>query len=163
MRLCSLLLTVSLFAGACASAGDPAFRQTIGNASTTDAYESSIKIIERFHYEVLQDDTDSRNLRIETHWSSRPPFEDEAALGITRAESRLIVEGRARGHRSAGGVEGAEAPSPHFAVRIAVDNRVQTADNPDWTETVSTPMFRAYAESIAEEFANELNKSGVRR
>jgi hypothetical protein len=163
MRTSILVFWFCLLYAACASGGGAAFRQDVGNANRIDAYDLSVRIVDRFQYEVLREDTTANVLRIETHWQEREPFDDEAALGVTAAETRLVIDGRYRGVRDAGGVEGAAAPEGHFALRLAVDNRVRTADSSGWNESLSTQMFRDYAGRIAQDFQDDLSNIGVRR
>lgn len=154
------------FGAACASGGaggTAAYRQDVGIASEADAHDLVRMIVDRFQYQVLRDEVGSDALRIETYWRSRTPFDDERAQGIVAADSRLVIEGRARGYRDAGGIVDAAPPAPHYALRLAVDNRVRTRRGEGWDETVNTPMFHAYADDIARAFRDELLTLGVRR
>jgi hypothetical protein len=151
-----VLLVFVLFAAACASGGargTALYRRDIGNASEADALTLSHRIITRYHYEVFQQESQPI-IRIETHWRARPPFADEQAMGITNAESRLIVTARIRGDSEMGSI---------YNVQMQIENRVRVAGGPDWNETTNTPMFRAYADEIVREFKSDMMNIGVRR
>lgn len=151
-----LVLTLLSAAAACASGGggaSPVYRRDIGNASFVDALSRSELVLARSHYEILNLDT-IPFIRIETHWRPRPPFADEQTLGITEAESRVIVTARVRGETDIGSV---------YNVQMTVENRVRLAGGPDWNERTNTPMFREYADDITTMFKTEFVNIGVRR
>jgi hypothetical protein len=94
------------------------------------------------------------SIRIETHWKTRPPFEDERQLGITAAESRVIITGRIRGETTLGSV---------YNLRMIVENRVRPAGRSEWNESTNTTAFREHADAIVQEFRQEMLNIGVRR
>lgn len=146
------VLVAMLFA--CASGGGSArYQRDLGNASAVDAVTLSMRILSRFHYEVLSFDS-IPSIRIETHWKKRPPYVDEAALGITAAESRVIITGRVRGETTLGSI---------YNLRLAVENRVRPAGGAAWNESTNTSMFRNHADAIVEGFRQEMLNIGVRR
>ena len=148
-----MALTVAL-AFACASSGGSArYQRDLGNASAVDAVTLTMRVVSRFQYEVLSYDSIPL-IQIETHWKQRPPFEDETALGITAAESRVIITGRIRGETTMGSI---------YNLRMAVENRVRPAGLAEWNESTNTPMFREHADAIVQEFRQELLNIGVRR
>ncbi|MGH7467183.1 MAG: hypothetical protein ACRENP_04275 [Longimicrobiales bacterium] len=149
------ILTVAAFA-ACASGGgrgSAVYQREIGNASATDAVSRALLILSRNHFEVYQQEA-APFIRIETHWRTRRPFTDEVALGITNAESRVIVTARVRGETDVGSV---------YSVRMAVENRVKVGENMEWNDRTNTPMFRKFAEEMTGQFRTELINIGVRR
>src|SRR5688500_10658662 len=93
----SLLLVVVAVTSACASGGggSAVYRREIGNASLNDVLSRSRVILNRYQYEVLEQDS-LPFVMIETHWRERKPFADEAALGVTEAEPRMVISARAR-------------------------------------------------------------------
>jgi hypothetical protein len=155
MRSRFLFLTLFVITlGACASGGGSAlYRRDVGNASLTDAMDRSELILARNQYEI--EATDSIPfIRIETRWRPRAPFQDELALGITSAESRVIVTGRVRGETEVGSV---------YNVQLVVENRVRVAGGPEWNLNTNTAMFRGYADVMAEQLKTEFTNIGVRR
>jgi hypothetical protein len=157
MKTRMLLVLVLVLFAACASSGGGAamYQSEIGTASLIDAMRASELMINRYHYEVDERDT-IPFVRIQTHWRPRTPlFADEQALGITAAESRLIITARARG-------TGEEMSAVHN-VRLVVENRVRVAGSVEWNESTNTPMFKAYADKIRDDFKREFTNIGVRR
>jgi hypothetical protein len=154
VRRAVLLLVGLVLLGACAGGGRvaPVYQRDIGNASRADLLSRAMLILTRFHYEVHHQELDPE-IRIETHWRERPPFADEQVLGITHGENKVTVLGRVRG-------EAMDASVYH--IRMVVENRVRVAGGIDWNETVQTPMFRAYADSMTVEFRREISNIGVR-
>lgn len=150
------LAALTLLAVGCASAGgggSPLFRREIGTASKIDAYTLAMRVIQSFQYEVISEDT-SMVIRLETDWRPRRPFDDEVALGVTAAESRLIIDARPRGFSELGDI---------YTIYLTVENRLRVGNTPDWSESINTKMFQEYAEGIVEDYKRELRNIGVRR
>src|SRR5687768_8173456 len=85
MKLRSLLPVALLVLGACASgAGSALYRREVGSGSGRDAMIIIQRVAELHSYRIENVDT-LRDIRVETDWVKRPPFEDEAALGIEDA------------------------------------------------------------------------------
>jgi uncharacterized protein YcfL len=154
MRHIWKVAVVALLLVACGSAGGSAlFRREVGTASGPDALERGALVLKQFHYEVVREEQ-TPNLMLETNWLARSVFADEQELGISDAESRVIINGRQRVDTLLGSV---------YAMSIVVENRVRHAGSDAWVETVNTPMFAGYAESIAKRLEEELRTIGVRR
>jgi hypothetical protein len=156
MRLSSLLAATLLVLGAagCASTpgGTPLYRREIGQAAGPDAKRLAEQVIERHGYQV---DTyeETPEIRILTHWRHRLPFEDEQAGGITAAETRILVVARPRSHTELG---------TYYNIFFTMENRVGKAGDPAWDSTLDTPMFRAYADGIADDLRQLVANIGVR-
>lgn len=150
-----LLLLLVLLGAACASgrAGSPMFRRDIGTTSGPDAYILAEQVLHRHGYIIEQSDT-VPEIRIQTNWKPRQPMQDESALGITAAENRITVVARMRGQSDLGLI---------YNVSMTIENRVQVAGGSGWNETLNTPMFRAYADEIAEDYRQLVTNIGVRR
>lgn len=139
---------------ACAGSGNGSavFRADLGISTAVQSMTISERIFNQFQYTVERQD-DPPNLRMESEWRMRPPFEDERALGIVEAETRLIVTGRQRLETELGS---------QFAMTLMVENRVRAGTDGDWRDTYNTPQFREYARSIAERLEREFRTIGVR-
>ena len=146
-----------LVIAACASGGrtssSATFQRDIGIASEPDAIAIAERIIQRYQYEVIRTDP-VPNLRYETDWKKRVPFDDEHALGITDAENRLIITGRLRNTTDLGA---------NYDLNLTVENRVKVAGSLDWNEGTASARFQRYADEITQEFRKELQLIGVRR
>jgi hypothetical protein len=149
-----LLLAVATVLGACAGGrGTALYQKDVGTASMIDALDRANLVVTRHHYEVSELDS-IPIIRIETHWRQRPLFADEQALGITNAESRLIITARSRSETEVATL---------YNVRLIVENRVRVAGATEWNDRYSTPQFVAYADGITADFRRELQNIGVRR
>jgi hypothetical protein len=147
------VFAVAIAGTACGSTGGPRlYQKEVGLATRLDLERVATLNILRFHYEVAEHDS-IPFLRWETHWRPRRPFADEQELGITNAETRLVITGRSR----------SESESSTYATRVIVENRVRVAGDVDWNPNVNTPLFIAYADSISEEFRKEFANIGIRR
>jgi hypothetical protein len=156
MSLRGLLSGFALILAACASSGgggSALYRRDVGNASGVDAVSRSLLILNRFQYEVFDQDN-IPSIRIETHWKPRQPFADEKALGIQAAENRIVISANTRGQTNLGSL---------YNVRLVIENRVRTAGVEEWDEKTNTGMFRSYADGIAQALRTELSNIGVRR
>jgi hypothetical protein len=152
-RLILLAVTITVGVGACASGGGARlYQRDLGTASAPDLTRIVAYVLQRFHYEVADQDGEPV-LRWETYWQPRTPFTDESELGITGAETRIIVTGRSR----------SETQVTLYTSRLVVENRVRVANDGVWSDAINTPMFQVYADSVAEEFRTEFTKIGVRR
>ncbi len=143
---------VATVACASSSGGDAVFRAELGMSTASQSLTIGERIFSQFQYTVARTD-EPPNLRMESEWRLRPPFEDERALGIVEAESRLVLMGRQRMETELGS---------QFAMTLMVENRVRAGTDGDWVDTQNTPQFRAYARSIAERLEQEYRTVGVR-
>ena len=151
----ALLILAVAGVAACASGrgGSALYRKDIGTASLRDAVSLGLRIAQQFHYEIFQIDTVTE-IRILTHWKTRRPFADELALGVTSAETRMLIVGRQRGHTDMGSI---------YNVNVTLENRVQVAGSEDWNESLNTEMFRRHADEITGEYRKLITAIGVRK
>jgi len=148
-----LLVLISIAGCASANGGTALYRRDIGTASGPDAVTLAEQVINRRGYEVEHVET-TPEIRMLTKWKQRRPLADEQALGITAAESRIIVVGRQRGQTEMGSF---------YSINMTIENRVRVAGSPDWNEALNTEMFRAYADEISEDYRQLITNIGVRR
>jgi hypothetical protein len=154
MRLRYVFAAALLVVTACASgAGSALFRREVGNASGLDALNIAQRVAQQYTYQIESVDT-LRDIRVETEWLKRRPFEDETAAGIDDAESRLLIVARPRGQTVLG---------TNYSVILTVENRLRVQGSSAWNESLNTPMFTAYADKIAAEMKQLFTNIGVRR
>lgn len=150
-------LSTGIFAcllAACASAAPGTiFERSLGTASGPDAIERSGRVLREFQYEVDREEETPRLITIQTRWKRRSPFEDERAIGISAAETRVTVTARHRQETVAGAL---------YGVSLSIENRVQLASTTEWLGEHASPMYRTYADSLASRLQRELTV-GVRR
>src|SRR5690606_24236464 len=149
------VLLLALTASACASGsgGTALYRRDIGTASGLDAVELGLRLVQKHQYEVFSVDS-VPEIRILTHWRPRRLFTDEQALGITEAESRMLITARQRGQTELGSF---------YAINLTLENRIKAAGSPDWNEAVNTPQFVEYVHEITDEYRRWVRDIGVRR
>jgi hypothetical protein len=153
MRQTWLVPACLLVLNACASGGGSAlYRKEVGIASGRDALRVIQSVAQQYTYEIESADT-TREVRVETEWLKRRPFEDESALGIEDAESRLIVVGRPRGSNALG---------TSYSVMLTVENRLRAQGMSTWSESLNTAMFKAYADRIANTMKEWFTNIGTR-
>jgi hypothetical protein len=142
-----------LVLNACASgAGSALYRKEVGTASGRDALRVIQSVAEQYTYEIESVDT-TRDVRVETEWLKRRPFSDETAMGIEDAETRLLVVGRPRGSSTLG---------TSYSVMLTVENRLRVQGGASWSESLNTPMFKAYADRIANAMKEWFTNIGTR-
>ena len=148
------LVLVGVFTlNACASgAGSALYRKDVGIASGRDALRVIQSVAQQYTYEIESADT-TREVRVETEWLKRRPFEDESALGIEDAETRLLVVGRPRGTSALG---------TSYSVMLTVENRLRVQGTAAWNESLNTAMFKAYADRIANTMKEWFTNIGTR-
>jgi hypothetical protein len=148
------LVLVGVFTlNACASgAGSALYRKEVGTASGRDALRVIQSVAQQYTYEIELADT-TREVRVETEWLKRRPFEDESSMGIEDAESRLLVVGRPRGTSALG---------TSYSVMLTVENRLRVQGSAAWNESLNTPMFKAYADRIANTMKEWFTNIGTR-
>jgi hypothetical protein len=155
MILRRFVLLLVFLAASCASgrAGNPVYRRDIGTATLGDAVTLAEQVINRYGFEVEHQQTEP-DIRIVTHWKARAPLQDEATLGVTAAENRIIVTGRVRGMQELGAL---------YNVNMVIENRVQVARGSEWNEALNTAMFRTFADGISNDYRQLVANIGVRR
>jgi len=150
----SICGALALVLAACASAAPGSvFERSLGTASGTDALERSVRVLRLFQYEVDREEQTPRLITVQTRWKRRSPFEDEAALGISAAETRVTVTARFRQETVAGAL---------YGVSLSMENRVQLGSTTEWLGDHASPMYRTYADSLATGLQRELT-IGIRR
>jgi len=122
------------------------FERSVGTGSATDLIAVSTRVVRQNNFEIYKEDGAPR-IYIETRWKDRYPFDDEQALGATRAQTRLILRGTAHGTTPLG---------PLFKLDVSIENRLQLAVPDRWTENHATPEYRKYADRVTEDLRREL-------
>jgi hypothetical protein len=153
MRYGWLVLLGAFSLNACASgAGSALYRKEVGTASGRDALRVIQSVAQQYTYEIESVDT-TRDVRVETEWLKRRPFEDESAMGIEDAETRLMIVGRPRGSSVLG---------TSYSVMLTVENRLRVQGSAAWNESLNTAMFKAYADRIANTMKEWFTNIGTR-
>ncbi len=149
-----VLLLAACATGGAGSGGGVGLNWDLGAATSGDASEKTSRILQQYQYEFERSEGPP-NIYLLTRWKQRLPFDDERELGIELAQTRFIVEARAR-TRSPDGPD-------VYNVRLRVENLFQMRGGAgDWETTgVVTPEFRTYANGVAEEMRAAL-VSGIR-
>jgi hypothetical protein len=148
------LLTVGACAGGGQGRAGTFMERGVGLGTPVEIVEKTKRIFElhQFEIELEQGEPDIFYM---TRWRVRMPFEDEDALGVRQAESRVTVRARPRSPTAG---EGAV-----YRIDVTVDQRVMTALGEGWTQITLTQQAREYASRILADFRREFDVGGVRR
>jgi len=160
-----LLLSLSLSAGilvvfGCASAasggsgGGTSYRKDLGTVTPRDFSYHTRRIIQRYNYEMQQEDSTANYQQFITIWRHRTPHPDEAELGVVEIRTQLTLRARSRG----GGAAGSAVLQ---SAELIAENMARMGDSPEWILTVMTPLFKEYIDEIALELKTEFS-TGIR-
>lgn len=148
----ALVACAASSSGGAGDTGPASYKKALGTAGLIDIQNRVPKVLSRYQYEVERQDESPALLVIYTRWNGRYPLEDEIARGVTEAMTRLVLTARARART--GGTADVRV------VELTVENRVLLRDSTEW-RGLMTPMFKDYADKLADEFKTEL-LTGVR-
>lgn len=127
--------------------GDGGRYQTeIGTSSLRDIDEKSVRLLLQNQFHIERREV-GPVLLIETDWRERRPFDDEIAVGVERAQTRITLTGRPRGQTGLGTL---------YNLRMLVENRVLPVGSDEWSHAASTPEYQQWAEDLATELRREL-------
>ena len=122
----------------------------IGVATSSDLNAQGNDVLRRRQF-LVQQTMGPPAILIESEWRQRIPFEDEAAQGVTEAQSRIIIRGRERISPTSRAL---------FQVSFRMESQVKTADSQEWIELPATEELRDWAREIAREL--QLALQGMR-
>jgi hypothetical protein len=121
----------------------------VGRASRFDVLDKVEAILNREGYTVQERRDTGSLIQLGTSWTTREPFEDEAARGATECRTRILVEARRQGNDT-------------YAVVVRAENSTLTeADAGVWKALPPTPMFRGHVRELSNALALEID-AGVR-
>ena len=121
----------------------------VGRASRFDVLNKVETILNREGYTVQERRDTGSMIQLGTSWTTREPFEDEAARGATECRTRVVVEARRQGNDT-------------YAVVVRAENSTLTdADDGVWKALPPTPMFRGHVRELSQALALEID-AGVR-
>jgi hypothetical protein len=155
--LCSALLVLGCASGGSGKAAEApkaqasGFYKNIGDATLVDLEAKGKRILDRRSFHIVRQEGPPE-VYYETQWLAREPFDDERALGVVAAQSRVLLRGRERNTTW--------AKATTYTIDFYVENQVRRQGG-DFTEIPASKQFTQYARSIASEIENEL-RSGVR-
>lgn len=158
MKIKSLLITIILLSTAlvgCASSDtvrEQTYRSNLGTATDTDIQRVVPNILNRYNFTIYRDEITLDGIYYETEWKDRDLYDDERALGVTQARSRIYVTARPRT---------AQASSLH-RVNFEVQNEVMIEGDEDWNRETITDEAENYFSEIARTLRVEF-ESGIRR
>jgi hypothetical protein len=119
----------------------------VGRASRFDVLNKVEAILNRGGYTVQERRDTGSLIQLGTSWTTRQPFEDEAARGATESRTRVLVEARRQGNDT-------------YAVVVRAENSTLAEDGV-WKALPPTPMFREHVRELSSALALEID-SGVR-
>jgi len=147
------LVGALLFAAGCASGGggpgiqDPSlFRRDMGRATYLDIREGVDKILTKYGFNVWRFQENFSSLYFETDWLMREPYPEERDLGVERARSRIILEGRRSGDL--------------FRLRFSAENEVWLRG--EWQRIALNDQWRKKLQRLVSDLEMEI-RSGVQK
>ncbi len=150
-----MMAMVAMIVAGCASGGgggsDARVDRNLGSATLSDLMERSHRVIRLHQFEVEREEEEGMYY-LETRWRDRTLFDDERALGIQAAQTRVVIRGNPRSPTAQG---------QFYSVNILVENRVSLGSG-EWRQEVLTDEFRGWANRIVEDLRRELDV-GVRQ
>lgn len=149
-----VLLIFSVLITGCGSSnhvGEKTYRSNLGTATSSDIQRIVPNIINRSNFSIYRHEVTLDRIYYETEWRERRLFDDEVALGITNARSRIIVSARPRT---------AHASSLH-RVNFEVENHVKFEGEEDWNKETITDEAESYFKEIARALTMEFS-TGIR-
>lgn len=155
----NILLTIALLissflltgCGSTNHVGEKTYRSNLGTATSTDIQRIVPTIINRSNFMIYRHEVTLDGIYYQTEWRDRGLFDDEIALGITNARSRIFVNARPRT---------AQASSLH-RVDFEVENHVKFEGEEDWNKETITDEAESYFKEIARVLSMEFS-SGIR-
>lgn len=159
---CTILLFLLPFFIGCAgsASGDKTepsngFSTDVGTATEFDFYQKTRRILDRYQYEIIRQEESVDMLYVETRWNDRIPLEDEQAIEIVQARTRVIVQARPR-------TRGGTGSSRVYKVHFIAENEVLFINNDEWVRVPLTPQCRAYLAKFADDLQTEF-RTGIRK
>lgn len=141
------LAALSLAAG-CALQSS-AIQLAVGRATGFDVLSRAEGVLSRQGYTVQERRNSGSLIQLATSWTTRSPFDDEAAQGATECRTRLLIEARRQG-------------SDLYAVVLRAENTALTdAAGGVWKALPPTLSFRGHIQDISNALALEID-AGVR-
>ncbi len=145
-RLSASLLTAALAVGCASTSNVPelatTYRAEVGRASRIQIENHVPRVLDRHSYEIERLEDDRRNTyQLFTRWKWREPFEDEAEMGYTQANSRITIEARLISENA-------------WRVRLRGENRLRRPDG-SWETPEISEMCEAYFAEIVSEMLSE--------
>jgi hypothetical protein len=121
----------------------------VGRASRFDVLNKVESLLNREGYTVQERRDTGSLIQLATSWTTREPFEDEAARGAIECRTRVMVEARRQGNDI-------------FAVVLRAENSALTDDAAGvWQALPPSEMFRGHVRELSNELALEID-AGVR-
>jgi hypothetical protein len=153
----SVFLLFVLILSGCGSTGgsserENTFRSNLGTATEHDLRLKVPLYITRTGYTLYREEVTLDGTYFETEWRERDLFDDERAMGVEAARTKIIITSRPR-----------EAQATSLQrVNIEIFNHVKMPGEEGWIRTILTDEARDYYRDFTRRLNQELD-SGVRR
>lgn len=151
-KLLALLLLL-IVAGCASGRGSAEVRRSLGNASATDAFERTRRVLALHRFEIEHEENTPQLIMMQSRWLRREPFADELAVGIADAENRVTMTGRFRIQTEQG---------PLYAIDLLIERRVVISGQEGWIDAPPTRAALAHADSVSKQLQRDL-QVGTRR
>jgi hypothetical protein len=153
VRNLATLLLLLMAAGCASGRGSAEVRRSLGNASATDAFVLTRRVLALHRFEVEHEENTPQLIMLQSRWLRREPFGDERAAGVAEAENRVTMTGRFRLQTEQG---------PLYAIDLLIERRVVMLGQEGWLDAPPTRAALAHADSVSKQLQREL-QLGTRR
>jgi hypothetical protein len=136
-----------------AGSGPTNYRKDLGTVTPHDFSRHTRRILERYHYEMEQEDSSTAYQQFKTRWYQRYPYEDEIQMGVVEIQTQLTLRARSRG----GGVGTSDLRS----AELIAQNMARVTGSTQWVYTAMSPTFKEHIDEIARELKMEFS-TGIR-
>jgi hypothetical protein len=99
-------------------------------------------VLDRYQYQVTREEESPRQLYFETAWKERSVFADEVEMGITAAQTRIILRANAR-HIG------------QYKIQFYAENEYQYAASGEWRSGPMSKELKHYLSEIAGRLKHE--------
>jgi hypothetical protein len=99
-------------------------------------------VLDKYQYQVTREEESPRQLYFETAWKERSVFADEVKMGITAAQTRIIVRANAR-HIG------------QYKLQFNAENEYQYAASGEWRSGPMSKELKHYLSEIAGRLKHE--------
>lgn len=93
----TVLLMTAIFFSACSisdKVNNSSYHQDLGQGTGSNIAEATEKVLYRYSYTIYKTDRTDNQIRYETDWNIRLPFQSESALGYQEARTKIVIQAR---------------------------------------------------------------------
>lgn len=148
----AIVIVAAINACSSSKSVNTAYKATLTQGTSSGIVEQTEKIFNRYSYFVLRSDITANQIRYESDWKIRLPFESETEKDIASVRNKLLIEARPKMRTEYG-------QSRVYTVRFTGITEYQLAGEDVWKEIpIKSKEATEYLQEIAYELKAELDK-----